>query len=376
MLQQQMEAQDRRHQEQMERLMEGQKEQMKAMMQTLGQPHKKEPTNEEMAATVTHVSTPNFSPFDSTSELWIDYWSRFLTFAKAHSIPDDKLAQVFLTNQTSTMYKMLLNRAAQETPPKEINKLTMNEITEYMKVQFDPKRFIVRERFKFWTDTKRKPGEAIQELAVRIRQSAATCDFASIKDPLDEALRTKFICSIDNEAVLKALFRIKDEELTFARAIEIAIETEDAAKVAKETIYGAQPSSVCKVRTTAFKQKPRQETNSTSATDASTTNSNCYRCGKGVHAPSQCRYRNATCNYCKIRGHLESVCRKKARHRSSSGVRRIEPVRSVSGSTDAPKLQVSVHVDHTPLTVELDTATGANFLSKETWKRLGEPKLS
>ena len=56
--------------------------------------------------------------------------------------------------------------------------------------------------------------------------------------PLDEALRTRFICSINNEAVLKALFKVKDDELTFARAIEIAIETEGAAKVAKETVHG------------------------------------------------------------------------------------------------------------------------------------------
>ena len=66
---------------------------------------------------------------------------------------------------------------------------------------------------KFWSDMKRKPGETIPELASRIRQDAATCDFQSIKDPLDEALRTKFICSVDNEAVLKTLFKLKDDEL-------------------------------------------------------------------------------------------------------------------------------------------------------------------
>ena len=63
---------------------------------------------------------------------------------------------------------------------------------------------------------KRKPGETIPELASRIRQDAATCDFQSIKDPLDEALRTKFICSVDNEAVLKTLFKLKDDELKTA----------------------------------------------------------------------------------------------------------------------------------------------------------------
>ena len=30
---------------------------------------------------------------------------------------------------------------------------------------------------------KRKPGQTIPELASRIRQDAATCDFQSIKDP-------------------------------------------------------------------------------------------------------------------------------------------------------------------------------------------------
>ena len=64
---------------------------------------------------------------------------------------------------------------------------------------------------------KRKPGETISELASRIRQDAATCDFQSIKDPLDEALRTKFICSVDNEAVLKTLFKLKDDELKFSK---------------------------------------------------------------------------------------------------------------------------------------------------------------
>ena len=45
---------------------------------------------------------------------------------------------------------------------------------------------------------KGKPGETIQELAANIRQAAATCDFANIKNPLDEALQTRFICSINN----------------------------------------------------------------------------------------------------------------------------------------------------------------------------------
>ena len=41
-----------------------------------------------------------FEPIDSTSELWTDYYDRFLTFAGAHNINDERKAQIFLTNQS------------------------------------------------------------------------------------------------------------------------------------------------------------------------------------------------------------------------------------------------------------------------------------
>ena len=106
----------------------------------------------------------------------------------------------------------------------------------------------------------RKPGETIQELAARIRQAAATCDFTSIKDPQDEAMRTRFICSVNNEAVLKALFKFNDNELTFSQAIQVATEIEDAAKVAKETVYGFRSKLVNKVDS---KPQPKNSVQST-----------------------------------------------------------------------------------------------------------------
>ena len=185
LLNKQHQEQNKQHQEQMTML----QEQLKILQSSLNNPRENVPT--PMAS---------FQPFDSTSELWTDYLARFRTFVTANSIPDNKQAQIFLTNQSNSVYKMLSNLAAQQQPVKSIHELTMNDIQTFMAEQFDPKRFVVRERFKFWSDMKRKPGETITELASRIRQDAATCDFQSIKDPLDEALRTKFICSVDNEA--------------------------------------------------------------------------------------------------------------------------------------------------------------------------------
>lgn len=113
---------------------------------------------------------------------------------------------------------------------------------------------------------RRKPGETIQELAARIRQDATTCGFSFIKDPLDEALHTRFICSVRNEVVLKALFKFKADELTLIRAVEIAIETEEPARVAKETVYGDKTSPVNKVK----QKMQRPESTSAKPTTAST----------------------------------------------------------------------------------------------------------
>ena len=160
----------------------------------------------------------------------------------------------------------------------------MLEIVDFMKEQFDPKLFIVRERFKFWSDMQRKLGETLQDLAARLRQDAATCDFPSIQDPQDEALRQRFICSVKNEAVLKVLFKIKDTDLTFARAVQVAIETEDAARVAKETVNGSKARLVNKVHHNK-KKGPQQNHQQSHSKDQQ----KCYRCGKAHKAPTKKR---------------------------------------------------------------------------------------
>ena len=186
---------------------------------------------------------------------------------------------MFLTNQTSVTYKLLSNYASQLTPSKDINQLSITEIVDYMKTQFDPTRYIVRERYKFWSDLKRKPGETIPELAARIRQDAVTCDFTTITDPQDEALRTRFICSVNNEAILKALFHMKDNELTFAKAVAVAQETEDAARVAKETVHRPKHT---KVHHIAKKKPHRADSNTHKATQKENKDNKLFSFPKGT----------------------------------------------------------------------------------------------
>ena len=127
-----------------------------------------------VSSATAHYAMPSFPAFDPSAELWKDYWARFQTFAKANAVPMERLPQVFLTNQTSVTYKLLSTLSAQQAPAKEVNDLSMDDIAAFMDAQYDPKRFIVRERFRFWSEMQRKPGETVQELAARIRQDDQT----------------------------------------------------------------------------------------------------------------------------------------------------------------------------------------------------------
>ena len=122
---QQMEAQNQ--------LMEAQNQQMKVLVNHLA------PAPGGSAPIAPAASVPSFAPFDPTSELWKDYRARINTFVGANSIPHGKTAQVFLTNQTSTTYKLLCILAGQQASLKDINTLTMGDIARFMESKFHHK---------------------------------------------------------------------------------------------------------------------------------------------------------------------------------------------------------------------------------------------
>ena len=37
----------------------------------------------------------------------------------------------------------------------------------------------------------------------------------------------------------------------------------------------------------------------------------CYRCKKGGHRPTECKFKTVKCFYCKKEGHIPNACRKK-----------------------------------------------------------------
>ena len=233
------------------------------------------------------------------------------------------------------------------------------------------------ERYKFWSTIKRKLGETPTELAARVRQMATTCDFPAIKNPLDEEMRTCFICAVNNDAILKSVFREKEEKLTFAKAVEIATEVEEAAKTAKAQAY-SKPDEVQMIHT----KKPQrnnhhhhhQKSPPPPTKPSASTTARCYRCGKNGHAMKDCRLSNAVCNFCGKKGHIEAACITEQR---SSKVNLIttSTINSLTDEVKEPSPSVAVTINNRKFPFLVDTGASCNLLSSSTWKKIGTPTL-
>ena len=251
---------------------------------------------------------------------------------------------MFLTNQSKATFKLISTLAVKMAIPKEVENLTMEEIVAFMEEQYDSRKFIVQERFRFWSQMLCKPGETIPELAARVRQDAAKCDFDAIKDPEDGVMRERFSCSIGNEAVLKAIFKVSDEDMTFSKAVKISQGTEDAAKAAKEQCYDSGQEPVLKVQGSKNYKNSNEPKKHNTAENVSKGKS-CYRCNRDNHEVDECLYKDAICNFYKKKGHIETVCLLKKRKQKigSITVKKTSLVKCLQTSDNNQSISQSIY---------------------------------
>ena len=140
-------------------------------------------------------------------------------------------------------------------------------------------------------------------LRAELRRLASTCNFGEF---MDDALHYRLVCGLASENFSRRLLADADCTTTFAKAVELAQSFEQADKNAK-AVKGAE-ASLKKLSTV-----PRQQ-----QSDRSQQRKPCYRCGKTNHDSKDCRFANATCNYCKKKGYIAVVCRKKIAQRTSN----------------------------------------------------------
>lgn len=265
------------------------------------------------------------------SEDFETYVDRVEFFFDANSIDNAKKVSTFLSIVGPQVYRLTQDLMS----PKKLKECTYAEIIKALKSHFKPKVIVVYERFKFY---KRSQGinESITEFAAGLKACAHTCAFGNA---LNEQLRDRLICGMRSEATQRAL--LSEADLTYARALEIAIAREAAARDGQAMSH---PQHGAHFVQSSHSSKSAPDTNFKSNNKP---NNPCAGCG-GNHWRKECPYINSTCHSCNKKGHLQKCC-----YASKS-----KPKTNKNSSFRNPKSRQTNYVDHTHATVpQLPNAT-------------------
>ena len=120
--------------------------------------------------------------------------------------------------------KKSVNQLIKNKRPKD---KTYDQLTEKLKMHYNPKLITMTERAKFYMRNQ-KTDESVNDYVAELRRLAATCDFEGF---LDQALRDWFVCGMNDKSTQTKLMAVT--KLTFQKAVDEALASEAARREMK-----------------------------------------------------------------------------------------------------------------------------------------------
>ena len=203
---------------------------------------------------------------------------------------------------------------------------------------------------------------------------------------MEDELRDQIVCGLRNESLQRRLLT-EVVDLTYKKTMEVAQATELAERNAK-TLRKSSDVHYVPQKTTASASR-RSPPRIASLKPSQGQPRDCFRCG-GKHKPSECKFKEATCHFCKKRGHTARACRSKARQTSppeKKSTHRVDREYSVEPEEpkglyhvegkSRPAYMVELSVNGAQLQMEVDTGAATTLISEETYRILWKqpPKL-
>ena len=331
--------------------------------------------------------------FDRESDSWEQYIERLNFYFEANGITSSdedlkKRRAILLSSVGKKTYKLMCDLLAPEKPGEK----SFEELCTLVKNHFDPKPSESVQRHKF-NNRFRGSGEHVSDFVAALRNMAEHCNYGS---SLENMLRDRLVSGINNARIQRRL--LSEVDLTFKKAYEIALSMETAAQHMAE-LQSTQshistshsPTSVNKVSFSKL-QQPNNE------------NEECFRCGK-PHNAELCRFKTATCHYCKKKGHIIAKCYKKARKEASEkpqvkgeqcltknkprvhvleceeddSDQEIYPMFSVNHGPRKSPYMVDLELNGLKIQMELDTGASVSVIGEDIFnqlKNIGGPSLN
>lgn len=233
-------------------------------------------------------------------ESFESYMERFEQFVIVNGVKEEKKVPLFLTVIGHKCYDILRSSLLPEKPASK----TYEQLKKVLQDYYAPEKCIIAERYRFHKRVQ-KLEESITQFAVELKSLARQCVFGNF---LDDALRDQFVCGVRDEHTRQKL--LIESELTFDKAVKIAVATELAASQVRSMTSGEE-LTVAKI---SMKTTQNQASRDNKATPFGEGGKRmCMRCGGSWNQEHRevCRAKEAKCNNCGIIGHYARVCRKK-----------------------------------------------------------------
>ncbi|GFN87707.1 hypothetical protein PoB_001421300 [Plakobranchus ocellatus] len=242
------------------------------------------------------------------------------------------------------------------------------------------------ERFKFHKRNQNS-SELISEFRTAIKKLSEHYNFG---ETLKMALQDRFVCGLRDVNIQKRL--LQEQNLTLETAINLALAMETAQKDAVE-MQGQGPTTA---DLHVLKSKPHQKGSKhasskfSRSSHSSSTFPPCLSCGKTNHKRSDCYFKDATCNKCHKKGHIQSACKSGRNKPTSNNHSSRRKIHELDEQTDeqftlelfqlgerSPKRLVPLKVEGTKIDMELDTGAAVTAMTKADFMRIfkSEPQL-
>ena len=237
-------------------------------------------------------------------------------------------------------------------------------------------------RFEFNTRVQ-KEGETVAQFVAAIRKNTEHCEYDVF---LKDMLRDHIVCGIRDKHVQSRM--LQKATLTYQEAFDMALAAETAVNDSKRLhnqeekwLAEDEYKPIRRIHPPLPKKPPQVERNG----------KECHRCG-GKHQASSCKFKDYECHFCKKKGHLAAVCRKKkklskdkssleqAHHvdretRDSEESDEYNMYRVSSGSSKP--LMVTVKLNGVDTEMEVDTGASVSLISEEKFHQLqGNGRIS
>jgi hypothetical protein len=264
-----------------------------------------------------NLPTNQLTTFTPTSMNVIHWLEQFDLVVELHEVEAKKIKGLLLTHLAPEVYATMRNIFM----PLAITdaSITIKMLKDRLKAQYKVITDTRAARQKF-QEVRQEPTENVNNFAVRLREAARDCDF---RNNLDDRLCDQLVIGMSDMGIKEKVLS-EPASATFDKLIEVAQKKEQCRAQLRQLTPSTNSNGTTQIENnvnairTPYNNNNRRPSNNQNEPAGPSNDrynnagSRCRRCGRD-HRGEECRFTNAICHHCGLRGHIQAVCLKKAR---------------------------------------------------------------